>query len=114
MSNTNQNTEFADWDNLPKEVELDMNNGFIMTDIDDRFQRCKKISDTTFLYRAGLSSENDLDEEEIDVSLFSDEEKNNFVSGYYDSLSKLEEECDGCIESVNMLVAECYFETEVC
>jgi hypothetical protein len=107
-------SEFNDWGNLPNEVQQDLDNGFVMTDIDDNYQRCRKISDTVFLYRAGTNSNNDLEEEEINVELFSESEKESFISGYYDNLKSLSESCENCQASINMLVAECYFETEIC
>ena len=114
MSDSTQSPEFNSWDTLPLEVQTDMDNGFVMTDIDDRYQRCKVISDTVFLYRAGTDTENDLDEEEINVADFTDEEKESFINGYYDDMQALSELCEGNTKSINMLVAECYFETEIC
>jgi hypothetical protein len=109
-------------DNLPADVKTDLNNGFIMTDIDDRYQRCQKVNDTTFLYRSGTEDQDFLSrltlderekientvEENIDISDLSDSDIMEALSGYYDSEDTLVEECGR--ERANMLIAECYFE----
>lgn len=103
-----------DINNLPKEVQQDIDNGFIITDIDDNYQRCKELSSTLFHYRSGQDEDSNLVDETIDVSTLSDKEKADAIDGYYDSMDALVEEMDSDESSVNMIIAECYFETEFC
>ena len=88
---------------IPSHVEQDLANGFIMTDEDDGFQRCKKLSDTCFLYRCDVNGE--VYEDEIDVTEIDQEDA---ISGYYDSVESLVEEHGQA--DANMLIAECHFE----
>jgi hypothetical protein len=115
----------ADINNLPSDIQEDINNGFILTDIDDRYQRCQKVGETTFLYRSGTADQNflceltlderekieNIVEESINVSELSNDNISEALSGYYDSEEALVEECGR--ESANMLIAECYFESEI-
>ncbi len=89
--------------NLPNYVEEDLLAGFVLTDPDDGHQRCKKISDTVFLYRCEVNGE--MHEEEIDVN---DIDADEAICGYYDSVEKLIE--DNGVKDANMLIAECHFE----
>jgi hypothetical protein len=88
---------------LPENVEQDIVAGFVMTDIDDGFQRCKKLSKTVFQYRCEVNGETH--EETVDVDDVDTEEA---ISGYYDSIDDLIEE--NGVADANMLIAECYFE----
>ena len=89
--------------NFPEHIEQDLVAGFIMTDEGDGFQRCKKLSDTLYLYRCDVNDE--VYEEEIDVKQIDAEEA---IEGYYDSVEDMIEE-NGQLDA-NMLIAECYFE----
>jgi hypothetical protein len=114
----------ASIDNLPRDVEHDLSNGFVLTDIDDRFQRCKKLNETTFTYRSGTDDQGflcalSLDEresieyvisEDVDISSLSEQEVEEAVSSYYGSVEELENEYE---DSANMIIAECYFEQEI-
>lgn len=114
----------ASIDNLPRDVEHDLSNGFVLTDIDDRFQRCKKLNETTFIYRSGTDDQGflcalSLDEresieyvisEDVDISSLSEQEVEEAVSSYYGSVEELENEHE---DSANMIIAECYFEQEI-
>lgn len=104
---------FAKVSNHPKEVTVDLNSGFIITDIDDNYQRCKVINKHTFNYKKGTEATGDLVNEVIDVNSLTNEEKEEAVSGYYGSLESLREEVRGNEIDFNMLIAECYFETEL-
>lgn len=88
---------------LPKHIEDDLVAGFILTDEDDGYQRCKKLSKTTYLYRCEVNGETY--EEEVDVTKINQEEA---IDGYYDSIEAVIEEY-GSLNS-NMIIAECYFE----
>tara|TARA_B100000749_G_scaffold246710_1_gene209762 strand:+ start:1341 stop:1649 length:309 start_codon:yes stop_codon:yes gene_type:complete len=88
---------------IPPHVQKDLDSGFIMTDEDDGFQRCKKLSDTCFLYRCDVNGE--VYEDTIDVTKLDQKEA---ISGYYDSVESLIEE-NGQADA-NMLIAECHFE----
>jgi hypothetical protein len=88
---------------LPEHVKQDLAAGFIMTDEDDGFQRCKKLSDTVFIYRCDVNGK--VHEEEIDINEIDADEA---IEGYYDSMEELVE--DNGQESANMLIAEFYFE----
>lgn len=87
---------------IPKHVNDDLANGFIMTDIDDGFQRMKQVNETTFTYRCELNG--DTFEETIDVDTIDKEEA---ISGYYGSVGEVVAEYG---ESANMIIAECEFE----
>jgi hypothetical protein len=97
---------------LPSDVQTDLENGFIVTDIDDLFQRCKTLSPTSFHYKSGTEKDNNVDDEVINVANLSDQEKEDAISAYYGTIAELSEKMDGHEESINMIVAECYFETE--
>lgn len=89
--------------NLPNHIEEDLVAGFKLTDVDDGYQRCKKISPTTYLYRCDVNGE--VYEEEINVDNI---DKKEAIQGYYDSLEDLiETHGNNC---ANMIIAECYFE----
>ncbi len=112
-------------DKLPKDVQHDLDNGFVLSDIDDRFQRYLKINDHTFNYRSGtndqdflctleISDREKLEEvisQEIDVESLSDGEIQDAISGYYESTDAMFDEFDA--ETTYLLIAECYFESEV-
>jgi hypothetical protein len=87
---------------IPEHVEKDLNDGFEMTDIDDGFQRCKTLSETTFLFRCDVNDE--VFEETIDTDKINQE---GAISGYYDSVDDVH---DQYAESALMIIAECYFE----
>lgn len=87
---------------LPRNVQLDLDSGFIMTDVDDGFQRCRIISDTVFEYRCEVHGQEAV--EIIDVANIDQEEA---VSGYYGSVEEVREEYG---KSANMIIAECAFE----
>ena len=87
----------------PAHVTDDLNNGFFMTDIDDGYQRCKKLSDTVYLFRCDVDGE--VHEEQIDVTKINHEEA---ICGYYDSVAELVEEMGQT--TANMIIAECHFE----
>jgi hypothetical protein len=89
--------------NIPQHIQEDLASGFEMTDIDDGFQRCKKVSDTVFVYRCDVDG--DVYEEEIDVEKINAEEA---IDGYYDSVESLVAE--NGVADANMLIAECQFE----
>lgn len=97
---------------LPLDVQSDLDNGFIITDPDDFNQRCKKLSPTAFHYKSGTRADNDLESEIIDVNELSTQDKDDAVSAYYGTMEDLSKEMDGDSDSINMIVAECYFETE--
>jgi hypothetical protein len=111
-----------DIDNLPKDVQSDLDQGFVLTDIDDAYQRCKVLSDTQFEMRSGTddvaflcSVEPDfrakvecLVEEVVDIDTIDAEDA---VSGFYDSVVEIYDQCD--MLSANMIIAECYFETHI-
>lgn len=88
---------------IPTNVTDDLENGFIMTDEDDGFQRCKKISETVFEYRCELDG--DTFELIIDVDSINHE---SAISGYYDSIDDVHSEYG---DDANMIIAECYFES---
>lgn len=88
---------------VPNHVEEDLVAGFIMTDENDGYQRCKKLSETEFLYRCDVNDE--VHEEEINVELI---DVNEAISGYYNSIEELVKE-NGQVNA-NMLIAECHFE----
>ena len=46
----------------------------------------------------------------IDISHYSDEQKEEAINGYYTSLDALKEICGGDMEQVDWIVAECEFE----
>ena len=97
----------------PEDIKTDLNNGFIITDVDDNYQRCKVINSHTFNYKQGTEAINDLVNEVINVNSLTNKEKEEAVSGYYGSLESLREEVRGNEIDFNMLIAECYFETEL-
>jgi len=115
----------ASMDNLPRDVQDDLNNGFILTDIDDRYQRCIKRDERSWEYRSGTEDQNFLSQlslddregieqcisETINVDEFSECKIEDAISGYYEDFSSLIDECGD--EGAYMLVAECYFENEV-
>ncbi len=90
------------YDNLPAHVEQDLNSGFTMTDVDDGYQRCKKLSNTTFLFRCDVNGE--VYEEEIDTD---DIDHEKAINGYYDSVSEVHATYE---DSALMIIAECHFE----
>jgi hypothetical protein len=51
-------------------------------------------------------------ESTIDLSKYSEEEKETHIEGYYDSMSALEAICGGDKEQVDWIVAECIFEQD--
>lgn len=87
---------------LPENVSKDLGSGFVMTDIDDGFQRVKKISDTEFVYRCEIDG--DTFEERINVD---DIDHEDAISGYYNSIKDVVEEYG---DDANMIIAECSFE----
>ncbi|MGO3345938.1 MAG: hypothetical protein ACTIM4_11875 [Marinomonas sp.] len=87
---------------LPQNVQNDVDNEFIMTDVDDGFQRCRIISDTVFEYRCEASGQEI--REIIDIDDIDQEEA---VSGYYGSVEEVRKEYG---KSANMIIAECAFE----
>lgn len=89
---------------IPEHIALDLQNGFVMTDVDDGFQRVKVVNDTTFIYRSELSG--DTFELTIDVD---DIDKDMAISGYYDSVKQVSEHYG---EDANMIIAECFYEHE--
>jgi hypothetical protein len=87
---------------LPQNVKVDVDNGFFVTDADDGWQRCKRISDTVFVFKCdvnGLTVEEEIDIDNID--------KEDAISGFYDSVSEVE---DIYGDDANMIIAECEFE----
>lgn len=98
---------------VPQEVAIDIDNGFIITDIDDNFQRYKMVNESTFIYRIGQASENDLVEMAIDVDTLSEDEVEDALRPYYGSLVYLKEDMQDVQDTseLNMIIAECHFET---
>jgi hypothetical protein len=90
-------------ENLSEHIEQDLVNGFIITDQDDGFQRCKKLSSTVFLYRCDVN--NEVHEEEIDIKQIDVDEA---IDGYYNSVEDMIKENGQ--SGANMLIAECHFE----
>lgn len=115
----------ADINNLPKDVQADIDNGFLITDVDDRYQRAKQVNPTTWLYRSGTDDQNFLcrltvDEREsietpisaeIDVNSLSKDEVDEAICGYYESVEAMHNEF--AADEVTMLIAECHFESEI-
>ncbi len=87
---------------IPDNVTKDLEKGFIMTDIDDGYQRCKKVNETTFIYRCEIDGYTL--EEMIDVESIN---KKDAISGFYDSVQDV---IDTYGDSANMIIAECAFE----
>ncbi|MGR5347451.1 hypothetical protein [Vibrio mediterranei] len=90
---------------LPHNVQQDLDSGFIMTDEDDGFQRCKRISETAFIYKCNTTSgivESKIDTTEINAS--------EAINGYY---SNLEEVSELYGDDANMIIAECHFESNL-
>jgi predicted transcriptional regulator len=86
----------------PENVKEDLMSGFIMTDEDDGFQRCKKLSDSIYHYccdNDGFVVSEVINVDEID--------KADAISGFYDSVQAVHEIYG---EHANMIFAECYFE----
>ena len=88
--------------NLPSHVMADLNAGFVMTDLDDGFQRCLKSSETVFIYRCDVNDE--VHEETIDTDKIDHDEA---ICGFYDSVDEVRELYG---DSALMIIAECYFE----
>lgn len=89
-------------DCYPMNVQQDINEGWQITDIDDGYQRVKKLSETVFHYRCELDGSTHaeiIDIEEID--------QEDAVSGFYDSVEEVNELYG---DSANMIIAECQFE----
>ena len=91
--------------NYPANVKLDLNSGFRITDEDDGFQRCKKVSDTVYQYRCDYDGETF--DEIIDTNAIDKEEA---ITGFYGSVEAVNEEFG---EDANMIFAECEFEHNV-
>lgn len=91
--------------NFPKNVQNDLSSGFILTDQDDGFQRCKPLSETVFQYRCNYDGE--LFDETIDVDTI---DKDQTISGFYNSVEAVVEEFG---KNANMILAECEFEHRV-
>ena len=88
---------------LPEHIEQDLVAGFTLTDPDDGFQRCKKISQTKYLFRCDVNGE--VFEEEIDTDTI---DKIEAIDGYYDSIAEVSEIYANY--NANMIIAECHFE----
>lgn len=86
-----------------KDLKNDLDNGFEITDPDDNFQRAKKISDSTFHYKA-FTGENliseiiDIDELDLDEA----------VKGYYRDYTEVKESYELYAPQI---AAECHFES---
>jgi hypothetical protein len=91
----------------PSNVISDINDGFEITDEDDGFQRVKIISDTVFIYKCEFDGETI--EMEIDVEKDCDNQE-EIIESYYGSLASFKEEFKDDLPSMNMIIAECYFE----
>lgn len=104
------------------EVQKDLDNGFILTG-DAGEQRYKKVASGHYEFKTGYSNycvsvdghEFPIGETSGTVIFYdlSDDEKENAISAYYDSLENLKEECSHDEESFKFLVCECYYETEL-
>jgi hypothetical protein len=111
---------------LPLDVTADLANGFVMTDIDDRFQRCLIISDNEFEYRSGTDDQTFLCglsmerrgflehvvAEVIDLSELEDHTIEDIANGYSGKYEDFEPECYEDSVTLNMRMAERYFEME--
>lgn len=107
---------------LPNEVQQDIDNGFQLTG-DHGFQRSKKVGETTYEFKTGhinyhtIVDGNELYAGEsngtVDFSELSDEQIESAISGYYDSVEALREICSGDEESFQFLVCECHYEQEL-
>ena len=84
------------------ELQDDLDNGFFITDPDDGYQRCKKLSDTTFHYKAYQTFD--------DIICIDDINQEEAIQGYYGSLAEVHRIYGS---SANMIIAECYFENSV-
>lgn len=111
--------------NLPRDVQEDISSGFVLTDVDDRYQRANQINESTWTYRSGTDDQHFLSQltlaerqpietvisEDIDINQLSDDEIDDAIQGYYDSLDAMKSEFNP--DEVTMLIAECYFESEI-
>ena len=95
---------------IPQDVKNDLNSGFILTDPDNGYQRCKPMGSSVFHYKSGTEADNDEVSATINVSELTEAQKEYAVENYYGSLQSLHDEMDDELESINMIIAECYFE----
>lgn len=101
----------SDLISIPSDVQRDLDSGFVITDPDSHYQRCKVLGESAFQYRSGSSECGFLIDETIDVSTLCDGDKEEVIEPFYGSLEQLHDECDGDVATINMMIAECYFET---
>ena len=93
-------------------VERDRAQGFVVTDPDDGWQRCKQISEDTFHFRACYLVPVERDVVTVDEFVcLSEIDQEDAVLGYYGSVQEVMEQCGAAADQI---IAECYFEKEFC
>ncbi|MFD3303760.1 hypothetical protein [Alteromonas macleodii] len=106
-------------EDFPSEVIKDLENGFILTG-DRGLQRFKKLANGHYEFKTGYEGyyksvdgnkfEVGLSEGDVKFSNLTEDEIKSSISGYYDSIEELKQECDGVQEDFEFLVCECYYE----
>jgi hypothetical protein len=95
----------TDWDDIPPHVQKDIDSGYVITDLDDGWQRMKQLSSSTFQYRCELDGKTV--EEIIDVDQMETTEHEEALEGFYGSVNQVKEIYG---KDANQIIAECHFE----
>jgi hypothetical protein len=91
-------------------VLLDVLMGYEITDPDDDWQRCFKLTDTIYIYARGGEENNDTTRELIDVELLDAKKLKSALESFSYDDEYFEDNYPDNHPDANMLKAECYFE----